>query len=146
IKMSLTECQRRVVALTAKHQLGHLNSNLNALEVMEDLFRYRIQKDDYFILSMGHAGLALYVMLEKYRGQDAEALLKKHGTQPHLDLDAGILCSTGSLGQGLTVAVGYALAEPWRQVYCLVSDGECAEGCVWEALAFANRARLTNLH
>jgi len=54
-------------------------------------------------------------------------------------------CSTGSLGQGITVAVGRAVANPNRNVYCLISDGECAEGSVWEALRYAYDAKVDNL-
>ena len=73
---------------------------------------------------------ALYVVLEKYFGIDAEELLEKHGHHPHRDELNKLHCSTGSLGQGITVAVGRAIANPNRDVYCLISDGECAEGSV----------------
>jgi len=98
-----------------------------------------------FILSNGHAALALYVILEKYEGKDAEALYLKHGTHPNRDLDDGIWCTTGSLGHGVTVAVGMAIANRERNVYVLMSDGECAEGSVWESLAIAEKLQLDNL-
>ena len=72
-------------------------------------------------------------MLEKYQGVNAEELFLKHGGHPHRDEENGIYCSTGSLGLGITVAVGRALANKNRTVYCLISDGEAAEGSVWEA-------------
>lgn len=94
------------------------------------------------MLSCGHAGLALYVVLEAIHGINAEELYDKHGTHPCRD--QYIDCSTGSLGMGLTVAVGLALAG--KETYCVISDGECAEGCVWEALAFKTRSCMHSLH
>jgi transketolase len=101
--------------------------------------------EDIFILSSGHCVTALYVVLEKYFGIDAEELLEKHGHHPHRDELNKLHCSTGSLGQGITVAVGRAIANPNRDVYCLISDGECAEGSVWEALRYAYDAKVDNL-
>jgi len=100
---------------------------------------------DIFVLSCGHAGLALYVVLEKYLKHDAEELFEKHGVHPNRDIENGIWCSTGSLGHGLGIAVGMALADRKRKVYCLLSDGEMMEGSVWEALRIAREQRLDNL-
>jgi transketolase len=97
------------------------------------------------ILSCGHAGLALYVILEKYLGKDAEQLFLKHGVHPNKDVNDGIYCSTGSLGMGLSIALGRALVDRSRNVWCLISDGECAEGVVWESLNFAQRECIDNL-
>jgi transketolase len=76
---------------------------------------------------------------------DAEYLFHKHGVHPHRNLEDNIHCSTGSLGQGLTLAVGYALANRDRKVYCLISDGEAGEGSIWESLRFIYEAKLDNL-
>lgn len=103
------------------------------------------KKDEPFILSNGHAGLALYVVLEKYEGQDAEKLLEKHGVHPNRDMSEGIWASTGSLGHGVGIALGMALADKARNVYVLTSDGECAEGSVWETLAIARKYQIENL-
>ena len=102
-------------------------------------------KEDIFILSSGHAALALYAVLEKYEGKNAEELFLKHGGHPHRDEENGIYCSTGSLGLGITVAVGRALANKNRKVHVLISDGESAEGSVWEALRFIQENNLTNI-
>jgi transketolase len=85
------------------------------------------------------------VVLEKYLGKDAEHLFHKHGVHPHRNVEDGLPCSSGSLGMGLTVACGYALADRSRRVHCLISDGECGEGSVWEALRFIYEAKLDNL-
>jgi transketolase len=73
-------------------------------------------------------------------------LLHKHGIHPGKDLENKLYCSTGSLGSGLPIAVGYALADRTKNVYCMISDGECAEGSIWESLRFIHTAKLNNLH
>ena len=72
-------------------------------------------------------------------------LLHKHGIHPGKDLKNRIWCSTGSLGSGLPIAVGHALSDRSKNVYCLISDGEAAEGSIWESLAFINKVKLDNL-
>lgn len=142
--MSQKELKRRVVDLTYKHGLTHLSSCLNAVGIIDNI--YKVKKDsEPFILSQGHAALALYVVLEKYHFKDADMLIKKHGTHPGRDMDNEIWCSTGSLGQGLGIAVGMALADRTRNVYVVTSDGEMAEGSSWEALKIAMDYRLENL-
>lgn len=140
----MNDVERRVVDISYKEKIGHLSSNLNAVNIIEEVYKNKKQ-DEPFILSSGHAALALYVVLEKYEGQDAEKLFHKHGVHPHRDIGSGIFCSTGSLGMGLTVATGYALANRDRKVHCLISDGECGEGSIWEALRFIYEAKLDNL-
>ena len=109
--------------------------------------RIKIDYPDRFIntLSSGHAALALYVVLEKYEGKDAEELFKKYGGHPHRAEKDGIYCSTGSLGTGITIAVGRAVANPKRKVYVLISDGECAEGSIWESLRFIQEYPVNNI-
>ena len=129
----LTPLQRQVLELTYRNKLSHLSSTLSAAPIIEMIYRIK-HPDDAFVLSQGHAALALYCVLG--RGQE---LLDKHGCQPHRAVEDGIYCSTGSLGMGITVALGMAMAG--RPVHCLISDGECAEGSVWEALRFVDRYR-----
>ena len=140
----MNKLQRRIVDLSYKYKSSHLSSCLTAVNIIDGIYQTK-GKDEPFILSNGHAGLALYVVLEKYEGQDAEKLWLKHGVHPNRDKVDGIWCSTGSLGQGISVAVGMALADRTRGVFCLLSDGECAEGQVWEALKIAGDLRLENL-
>lgn len=135
---------KRIVDLTYKYKLGHLGSCLTALPILEHIYKNK-KENDIVVLSSGHAGLALYVVLEKYEGRDADELFQKHGVHPNRDLENGIHVSTGSLGSGILVAVGYALADRSRDVHVVISDGECAEGSVWEALAFAYKVNLKNL-
>ena len=136
--------KKRILEIAYKHKLSHLGSYLSAVGIIDEIYKSK-NKEDIFILSSGHAALALYVALEKYEGKNAEELFLKHGGHPHRDEDNGIYCSTGSLGLGITVAVGRALANKNRKVHVLISDGESAEGSVWEALRFIQESNLTNI-
>lgn len=126
--------KKRIAEIAFKYKLGHLGSYFSTVDIIDLVFK-KMKKDDIFILSSGHASLALYVCLEKYKGKNAEELFLKHGGHPHRDEENFIYCSTGSLGMGLPIALGRAVANPNRKVYVLVSDGECAEGSIWESLA-----------
>lgn len=135
---------RRIIEISYKHRLGHLGSNFSVLDVLDCMYSLR-RIDEPVILSNGHAGVALYAVLEKYGYAKAEDLFLKHGVHPNRDLANGIYVSTGSLGQGLPIAVGMALSDRSKNVYCIVSDGECAEGSIWEALRIASEQKLNNL-
>jgi transketolase len=136
---------KRILAISYQENLSHLSSCLSALPILEEIYEKK-QEDEVFILSNGHAGLALYVVLEEKYGIDPVMLLHKHGIHPSKDLENKLYCSTGSLGSGLPIAVGHALADRTKNVYCMISDGECAEGSIWESLRFIHTAKLDNLH
>jgi transketolase len=136
---------KRILDISYQEKLSHLSSCLSALPILEEIYAKK-EEDEVFILSNGHAGLALYVVLEEKYGVDPVALLHKHGIHPGKDLDNKLYCSTGSLGSGLPIAVGHALADRTKNVYCMISDGECAEGSIWESLRFIHTAKLDNLH
>ena len=140
----MNDVERRVVDISYKEKIGHLSSNLNAVNIIDEIYSIK-QPHEPFILSSGHAALAMYVVMEKHETADAEYLFHKHGVHPHRNLEDNIHCSTGSLGQGLTLAVGYALANRDRKVHCLISDGEAGEGSIWESLRFIYEAKLDNL-
>jgi len=141
----MSELERRLIDITFQERLSHLSSTLSALPIIEEIYQQR-QHDEVFILSNGHAGLALYVVLEKYYGVDPVMLLHKHGIHPGRDLENHLYCSTGSLGSGLPIAVGHALARPDKNVWVMISDGECAEGSIWEALRYINDRQIKNIH
>ena len=141
----MTSTTRRLIDITYQERLSHLSSTLSALPIIEEIYAQRKQ-DEVFILSNGHAGLALYVVLEKYYGVDPIEMLHKHGIHPGRDLENHLYCSTGSLGSGLPIAVGHALATPNKNVYCMISDGECAEGSIWESLRYIWDNNINNLH
>ena len=140
----MKDLYKRLLNICYERQLHHLGSYFSALQIIDKIYS-EMDKDDIFILSNGHAVVALYVILEKYYGLDAVELHEKYGDHPKRNELDKLHCSTGSLGMGVTVAVGRALANPDRDVYCLLSDGECAEGSVWEALRFAYENKVTNL-
>ena len=140
----MKELYKRLLDICYERQLHHLGSYFSALQIIDEIYSQK-KEDDIFILSNGHAVVALYVVLEKYYGLDAVELHEKYGDHPKRNELDKLHCSTGSLGMGVTVAVGRALANPNRDVYCLLSDGECAEGSVWEALRFAYENKVTNL-
>ena len=135
---------KRILDISFKHKLAHLGSCLSALPIIYNIYLLKEEKD-IFILSCGHAGLALYVVLEHFYGINAEELLKKHGVHPNRDLKNNIYCSTGSLGLGLPIAVGSAISNKDKKVFCLISDGECAEGSIWESLCFIYKQSINNI-
>jgi len=140
----MVNLKKRIVEIAYKHKLGHLGSYLSSVEIVDEIYS-KMDKDDIFILSSGHASLAMYVCIEKYFGIDAEMLFLKHGGHPHRDEANKIYCSTGSLGLGLPIALGRALANSNRKVWVLISDGEAAEGSIWESLKTIQELDIKNI-
>lgn len=136
--------KRRIIEISYKYKKSHIGSCLTALDIIEEIYNLK-KKREKFILSEGHAAIALYCVLEKHEGRDPEYLLKKHGIHAGRDEKNGIWCTTGSLGQGLPIAVGMAMADKTKNVYCMISDGETAEGSIWEALRIKTDNNLDNL-
>lgn len=139
----MTPLEHRILDISYRHKLSHIGSCLTAVGIIDDIYS-RMKSEDRFVLSCGHAGLALYAVLEKYYAYDAEKLLEHCGTHPERGVQ-GIHCSTGSLGQGICIALGMAMADRSRDVYCLLSDGECTEGSVYEALNVKRDEKVGNL-
>jgi len=131
----MNKLQRRIIDITYQERQSHLSSCLSAAPILEEIYKKK-RDHEVFVLSNGHAGLALYCILEKLYGVDPVAMLHKHGIHPSRDLENHLYVSTGSLGLGLPIAIGHALAQPKQTVYCMISDGECAEGSIWESLRF----------
>lgn len=134
----------RILDIAYDNKLSHLGSYFSSVDIIDQIYS-TMGEDDIFILSSGHCALALYVVLEKYKGIDAEYLFKRHGGHPHRAEEDNLYCSTGSLGMGITAAVGRAIARPDRMVHCLISDGECAEGSIWESLKFIYEHNIKNI-
>ncbi len=153
-----------IVRMLHKAGSGHPGGSLSAVEIMVSLFYERMRHDssnpawperDRFILSKGHAAPVLYAVLamQGYFPEDDLWSLRKFGShlQGHPDSKTtpGVEVSTGSLGQGLSMGNGMALALrldglPGR-VYVLLGDGEMQEGMVWEAAMTAAHRKLDNL-
>jgi transketolase len=159
--MSPTEIRRIVLEQAKRANVGHIGSALCIADILAVLYGEVLRipapgapDRDRFVLSKGHAALALYAALA-LRGWIPRADLDTYcqegtqlGVHPETGLPGVDFC-TGSLGQGLSMATGAALAARMqgsqRRVFCLVSDAECNEGAVWEAAMFAAHHRLTNL-
>ena len=149
------EARKRLLQMHFESGVGHIGGNLSALGAMMVVFHEYLGGEDKFILSKGHAAGALYTTLWSLgRLQDHdlkqfhkdETLLAGH---PPARGIADIPFATGSLGHGLSLAAGTALAFKLKgntnRVVCLTSDGEWQEGSTWEALIFACHNKLFNL-
>lgn len=143
---------------------GHAGGSLSMAEIMaslfEDIMRYDVQNPtwedrDRLILSKGHAGLGLYAALH-LAGYLEEELLYSFAVEdgalmnhPEQNAAHGIEVSTGSLGHGLPIAVGMALAGVRKEkdyfTYCVLGDAEIQEGVIWEAAMFAASRKLRRL-
>jgi len=136
----------RILEISYKYRLSHIGSCLTMYPILEDIYKIKGEKD-IVVLSAGHAGLAQYVLIEQYSNGkiNAEDLLHSMGIHPVRDVEKGIYVSSGSLGSAILVAVGLALSDKTRNIYCILSDGECAEGSVWEALAFCKKMNILNM-
>lgn len=135
--------RRRILEISHKAGYSHLGSCLSCIDIIDIVYEHK-QKQEIFVLSNGHAGVALYVVLEKH-GFLNEDTIKKLNIHPDRNPKLGIHVSTGSLGQGLPIAIGMALSDRSKNVYCLLSDGECSEGSIWESLRIAGDLNLENL-
>jgi transketolase len=137
------EIRRKLLSMINRAHTSHIGSSLTAVDIIDAVYSIK-KRQEKFILSNGHAGAALYIILEKY-GYLKNPDLAKLNTHPDRNLKIGIDVSTGSLGQGLPIAIGMALADQNKNVYCLVSDGECAEGSIWESLRLMHDFNICNL-
>lgn len=136
---------KRLLKLLYDHNEEHVGSCFSCVDIIDEIFNNKDPRD-IFILSNGHAAYALYSVLEKhYEHIDADELVKKHGGHPNHDEANHIYCSTGSLGMGIMMAVGRALADKTRKVHVMISDGESTEGAVWEALRYIEEKKVENI-
>ena len=153
--------RRTTIEQARRANVGHIGSALSVADLLGALYGEVLNvpspddpERDRFVLSKGHAALALYAALNG-TGRLSDAELDTYcgdgsvlGAHPEHRL-AGVDFSTGSLGQGLTFGAGAALAARLqgsaRRVFVLVSDAECNEGSLWEAVMFAAHHRLANL-
>lgn len=170
------ELRKKIITMVYNAQSGHPGGSLSAIDILTVLYfggilRYNPQNPDWedrdrFILSKGHASPALYSVLSyagyfpeeelftyrKMRGfaEDGYSRLQGHPAWQHNKHGApGVEASTGSLGQGLSVAIGQALSlKLWKKdsrVYVMLGDGEIQEGMIWEAVMFAGHHKVDNL-
>ena len=153
--MNKKDLIQNIITTAFRNKEGHIASALSILDFMICLYDGIIRSDDDFILSKGHASLALYAVMSA-RGElteeeffsfcQFESKLGGHPSSKKLD---GVKISTGSLGHGFPFAVGLAIAKKIKgesgNVYCVVGDGEANEGTIWESAILAGSMKLGNL-
>lgn len=136
--------RKRILEVAYRDEMGHIPSALSIVDIVWTLYDKVMTPDDRFILSKGHGCMALYAVLEKKGLLNWDSKLQGHPKR-----GGAILASTGSLGHGLPMAVGIALAKKIKGekgiVYCLIGDGECNEGTTWESAMVASHHDLDNL-
>lgn len=155
--------RRRIIETLDATRRGHVGAALSLVEIIrvlyDDVLRYDVRNPkwderDRCILSKGHGCLALYVVLQD-KGFFPEEELWKFcessgilGGHPEVKVP-GVEASTGSLGHGLPIGVGFALNARYEQaghrIFVIVGDGECNEGSIWEAALCAGKHKLSNL-
>ena len=164
LKEQARKIRKDIVAMICQAKSGHPGGSLSAAEIVTYLYFEEMKIDpanpkweerDRFVLSKGHAAPVLYAALANkgYFPTEELATLRKIGShlQGHPDMNKvpGVDMSTGSLGTGISAAVGMALALQMDQkdnyVYALLGDGELQEGQVWEAAMAAGQYKLDHL-
>ena len=164
LKEKIKKIRKSILEMTANTLPGiHVGASLSCIDIIATLYFMKMRHSPYrpdwsdrdrFILSKGHAAPALYAVLAEagYFPKEEFGTLKSLNSrlQGHPDLRTpGVDAPSGSLGQGLSIGIGMALAARHRgsknRIYVLVGDGECDEGQVWEALMTAAHLRLNNL-
>ena len=164
LKQVCTAVRRDIINMTANAGCGHPGGSLSAVELMTSVYCNHMRVDpknprdpnrDRFVLSKGHAAPCLYGLLaelgffskdEFANFRQLHSMLQGH---PDAKKTPGVDASTGSLGQGVSIAVGMALGAKHQgsdvKVFTILGDGECQEGQVWEAFMAANHYDLDNL-
>lgn len=165
LRKKVYEYRRLILQLCHKAKGLHIGGDLSSAEILVSLFQHQLNIDpkrpdwderDRFILSKGHGGAALYLVMAQRGYMEMEELFntyKQHetrfGMHPCKELFPALDSSSGSLGHGLPIAAGMALAAKMdgkkHRVYCLIGDGEMNEGSVWEAAMAAAQFKLGNL-
>lgn len=157
LELVKSDCAKEILDLYKKANAGHIGGSLSCLDSLVFLYFHYMNQDDRFILSKGHAALALYVVLVK-KGLMDERLLEtfyQNGTYlaAHPPCNRLLDCipfGSGSLGHGLSLAAGFALSSRFtnkqRRIFCLLSEGDCNEGSTWEAALFAAQHHLKDLY
>lgn len=151
--MDTRAIRRIVLEHSHRARTGHIGSSLSVVEIVAAVLEVG-NPGDKFILSKGHAALAMYAALN-VRGILCDDALRSYcadgsclGDHPEFGAP-GVCFATGSLGYGLSMGCGAAVAarmqRSHRRVFVLMSDAECNEGSVWEAASFAAHHKLGNL-
>lgn len=161
LEAEAAELRREIVEALYACGGGHYGGSLSVIDIIITLYRKFLRIDhksprhserDRFILSKGHSAIALYAVLRKigffdFPLSDYGAFSSPLEGHPDMTALAGVDFSTGSLGQGLSVGLGMAIAlrETDKRVWVVLGDGECQEGQIWEAAMLASRLGTSNL-
>ena len=156
--------KKKIIDISYAKKVHHIGSCLSCIDILVALFfgvmkhskNNPSSKNDFFIISKGHAALAYYLILMKKNFFSENYLLKNFfvnngslGGHPDRNKKLGIDYCSGSLGHGISVGCGVALSylkdKKKNKVFVLMGDGECNEGMVWEAMLFAGHQKLHNL-
>lgn len=153
------EIRKTIIHIANSSKSPHVGSSLSCVDILTTLYFKKMKLDpwldrDIFVLSKGHAAMALYSTLAVRGIVDKEILegyYKNNGTLPaHLDkfTAKGVEASAGSLGHGFNIGLGMAYGfkkkkDP-RKVYILIGDGETQEGSIWEGALFAPKLEINN--
>lgn len=146
--------RKKIVRMSHYSKSAHLAPSLSCADILVALYFGVMKEGDRFILSKGHGAMAAYAVLSE-KGIIPEEWLEGYslnggrlGEHPSPDIP-GVDVETGSLGHGLSVAVGAAIGRKIKgnrgREFVLLGDGECQEGTVWEAAAFASHRNLDNI-
>ena len=157
------DLKKKILEISYKKKAHHIGSCLSCIDILTALYfgfmkvkNNQIKKNDRFIMSKGHAALSYYLVLMKLKFFSEKFLIKEYltdngklGGHPDMNKKLGIDFSSGSLGNGISVATGMAYAykadRQKNKVFTLIGDGECNEGIVWETALFAGHHKLDNL-
>ncbi|MBW2989043.1 transketolase [Candidatus Woesearchaeota archaeon] len=144
LQEKIRELRKKVIDYHYNTKTSHVGSSLSCVEILASLYYCIIKPEESFILSKGHASSILYVILND-RGLIPDEKLYGLEEHPTLNRGYGIEATTGSLGHGLSLALGIAIADRKKRSFVLMSDGECDEGQVWEAARLASQLGVNNL-
>lgn len=146
--MKIQEMRRKMIEIVENVGKGHLGTSLSSLEIILAI-REVMRDGDIFISSKGHDALAQYMVLANegiLSWDDVESFRQPGGLPSHPTISTpGIAGNTGSLGMGLSKALGFALGHPERTVFVLLGDGEMMEGQNWEAALSIGKLGLDNI-
>ncbi len=150
IKEKSKQLRNDVLDMCVKAGTGHVTSCFSCTEIMVALFYDVMKEGDHFLLSKGQASPLLYAILADkgvIKREEIENFCTADGSLGvHLDFNInGVECTFGSLGNGIGIGIGFALADTKHTTYVLIGDGECYEGSVWESLIYAKIHEIKNL-
>ncbi len=141
----------RVLEISQKVPAIHIGGSFSCCEIIDTIYyNFIIKNNSKFILSKGHAAIMQYVILESLgiiKKKDLENYCSKKGSlgvHPEI-FTSGIEASTGSLGHGLAIGAGMAIANPKKDIFVVISDGELMEGSIWESILFISSNKINNI-